>query len=51
MDNRKFWTKIKQLRGNKKKEIRAIKDNQNRIKTEKEEILQTWNEYYLEIFL
>lgn len=49
-DNRKFWTKIKRLRGNKRKEIKAIRNKSNQLQTGINEILETWTEHYTDKF-
>lgn len=39
-DNRKFWAKIKSLRGNKRKEIKTTRDKNNEIQKGVKEILE-----------
>lgn len=46
VNNRSFWNKIRALRGGKRKEIKGIRDKNNSIRTNLEEILETWREYY-----
>lgn len=50
INNRKFWTQIKRLRGSRKKEIKAIKDKNNQLQTEVEQILDIWRDYYVDKF-
>lgn len=50
LDNRKFWTCIKRLRGGKRKEIKAVRDKSNKLQTGTREILETWREYYTDKF-
>lgn len=46
MNTREFWTRIKRLRGDKRKNTRAIKNNQGQMQTDTKEILDTWKNYY-----
>lgn len=49
-NKRKFWTLIKGLRGKTGKRIRNIQDKQNKLITDTPNILDTWREYYEDIF-
>lgn len=45
-DTRKFWTRIKRIRGDKRKSTRAIKNKQGKIQIDTKEILETWKDFY-----
>lgn len=41
-----FWQTVKQLRSNKGKQMRSIKDGNNNLKTQEKDILETWRVHY-----
>lgn len=49
IDNRKFWSTIKSLNGNKKKTMRAIRDSNGKLATKTKEVLETWTDTTLAV--
>ena len=49
-DHRQFWKLIKNLRGRYGKPVRSMKDENNVIQTETNEVLEVWRKYYSKKF-
>lgn len=45
-DNKKFWKFLRAQRGKYGRKVRSIKDSQNVLKTETEEVLEVWKKHY-----